>query len=48
MLVPRLKLEQIKGHALMIEVGGDNYSDTPMENGGEKGRLACGEIPYFN
>ncbi|MBV8801850.1 MAG: superoxide dismutase family protein [Gammaproteobacteria bacterium] len=47
-LVPRLKLEQIKGHALIVEIGGDNYSDIPHENGGEKGPLACGEIPYFN
>jgi len=47
-LIPKLKLEEIKGHALMVEIGGDNYSDIPAVNGGEKGNLACGEIPYFN
>lgn len=47
-LVPRLKLDQIKGRALIIEVGGDNYSDIPAVNGSEKAKLACGEIPYFN
>ena len=32
-LIPRLKLDQIKGHALIVEIGGDNYSDTPNANG---------------
>lgn len=46
-LAPRLKLEQIKGRALMIHVGADNYSDKPEKNGGGGARLACGEIPYY-
>lgn len=29
---------------LMIHKGGDTYSDIP-ENGGGKGRVACGLIP---
>ncbi len=41
---PRLKLADIKGRSLMIHEGGDNYSDSP-ENGGGKGRVACGVVP---
>ena len=41
---PRLKLEDIKGRSLVIHEGGDNYTDNP-ENGGGKGRVACGVIP---
>ena len=41
---PRLKLSDVHGRALMIHEGGDNYSDTP-ENGGGKGRVACGVVP---
>jgi Cu-Zn family superoxide dismutase len=41
---PRLKLEDVAGRALMIHAGGDNYTDNP-ENGGGKGRIACGVIP---
>jgi superoxide dismutase, Cu-Zn family len=40
---PRLKLADIKGRSLVIHEGGDNYSDRP-ENGGGKGRVACGVI----
>jgi superoxide dismutase, Cu-Zn family len=40
---PRLKLADIKGRSLVIHEGGDNYSDNP-ENGGGKGRVACGVI----
>lgn len=44
-LAPRLtKLDQIKGRALMIHEGGDNYSDHPMPLGGGGGRMACGVI----
>jgi Cu-Zn family superoxide dismutase len=46
-LAPRLKLEMIKNHALMIHSGGDNYSDSPEKLGGGGARLACGIIPYF-
>jgi superoxide dismutase, Cu-Zn family len=40
----KLKLSDIAGRSLMIHEGGDNYSDNP-ENGGGKGRIACGVIP---
>jgi Cu-Zn family superoxide dismutase len=40
---PRLKLADVKGRSLVIHEGGDNYSDQP-ENGGGKGRVACGVI----
>ena len=41
---PRLKLSDVQGRALVIHEGGDNYSDRP-ENGGGKGRVACGVVP---
>lgn len=41
-LAPRLKLNDIKGHSLMIHAGGDNYSDTPEKLGGGGLRIACG------
>jgi Cu-Zn family superoxide dismutase len=41
---PRLKLDEIKGRALVIHEGGDTYSDQP-ESGGGKGRIACGVVP---
>ena len=34
----------LKGHALMIHVGGDNYSDTPAPLGGGGARFACGVL----
>ena len=34
----------LKGHALMIHAGGDNYSDTPAPLGGGGARIACGVI----
>ena len=40
---PRIKsLDTIKGHALIIHVGGDNYSDQPEPLGGGGARIACG------
>lgn len=41
---PRLKMADVAGRSLMIHAGGDNYTDQP-ENGGGKGRIACGVIP---
>jgi Cu-Zn family superoxide dismutase len=41
---PRLKMEDVKGRALVIHAGGDNYLDEPEPLGGGKGRLACGVI----
>lgn len=45
-LAPRLKLSQIVGRSLIIQAGGDNFSDTPVTNGGGGAKVACGEIPY--
>lgn len=41
---PRLNLADIAGRSIVIHEGGDNYTDDP-ENGGGKGRIACGVIP---
>lgn len=42
---PRLKsLSTLKGHALMIHAGGDNYSDKPEALGGGGARIACGVV----
>jgi len=41
-LAPRLKVSDIKGRALMIHHGGDNYSDQPEKLGGGGARVACG------
>ena len=42
---PRIKdIDVLKGHALIIHTGGDNYSDSPAMSGGGGGRLACGVI----
>ncbi|WP_406604338.1 superoxide dismutase [Cu-Zn] SodC [Bartonella gliris] len=44
-IAPRLKkLSQIKGHSLIIHIGGDNQSEEPLPLGGGGGRLACGII----
>ena len=44
-LAPRLKsLAQLKGHALMVHAGGDNYDDHPHVLGGGGARMACGVI----
>lgn len=44
LLAPHLKLADIKGRALMIHAGGDNYSDAPKPLGGGGPRVACGVI----
>jgi len=45
LLAPRLKqLKQIKGRALIIHAGSDNYADTPVKFGGGSSRIACGAI----
>lgn len=44
MVAPRLKLADVKQHALMIHVGADNYSDTPKPLGGGGGRMVCGVV----
>jgi len=44
-LAPRLKsLDEIKGKALMVHIGGDNHADHPQPLGGGGGRYACGVI----
>lgn len=42
---PRLtRLADVKGKALMIHAGGDNYADQPKPLGGGGDRIACGVI----
>lgn len=42
---PRLtRLSEVKGKALMIHAGGDNFSDQPKPLGGGGDRIACGVI----
>jgi len=43
-LAPRLKISDIKSRALIIHMGGDNYSDDPALLGGGGARIACGVI----
>jgi Cu-Zn family superoxide dismutase len=43
-LAPRIQPSELKGHALMIHQGGDNYSDTPEKLGGGGARAACGIV----
>ena len=41
-LAARLTVADLKGRALVIHAGGDNYSDTPKKLGGGGSRIACG------
>jgi Cu-Zn family superoxide dismutase len=42
---PRLtKLSDVKGKALMVHAGGDNFADQPAPLGGGGARIACGVI----
>lgn len=43
-MAPRLRLEEVKGRALVVHSGGDNYSDHPLPNGGGKSRIVGGII----
>ena len=43
-VAPRLKLNEVKGRAIIVHSGGDNYSDIPIVNGGGKSRIAGGII----
>ena len=44
-LAPRIhKIDEIKGKALMVHVGGDNHADMPKPLGGGGDRMACGVI----
>lgn len=40
----RLNLDQVQGLSIIINEGGDNYSDHPYALGGGGGRIACGVI----
>ena len=41
----RLTVAPVRGLALMIHAGGDNYADQPAALGGGGLRIACGTIP---
>jgi Cu-Zn family superoxide dismutase len=43
-LAPRLKSGNLRGRALMVHAGGDNYADQPAALGGGGARIACGTI----
>jgi superoxide dismutase, Cu-Zn family len=43
-VVPHLAVADVKGHSVMIHIGGDNYSDQPAPLGGGGARIACGVI----
>lgn len=42
---PRLRLADVRGRALMVHAGGDNYADRPQALGGGGARVACGVVP---
>jgi Cu-Zn family superoxide dismutase len=42
-LAPRLKVDTVIGHSLMVHEGGDNYSDNPPVGGGGT-RMYCGVV----
>ena len=44
LIAPRLKLQDIRQHAVIIHAGGDNYADIPKPLGGGGNRIACGII----
>ncbi|WP_023603184.1 superoxide dismutase family protein [Aliivibrio logei] len=43
-LAPRIKLDDLKGRAIMIHAGADNHSDHPAKLGGGGTRMMCGVI----
>jgi Cu-Zn family superoxide dismutase len=44
LVAPRLKLADIKNHAVIIHEGEDNYADKPKKAGGGGARFACGVV----
>jgi Cu-Zn family superoxide dismutase len=44
MLAPRLSVDKIQNHAIMIHENGDNYDYVPSPLGGGGARIACGII----
>ncbi|MFD2191739.1 superoxide dismutase [Cu-Zn] SodC [Pistricoccus aurantiacus] len=45
-LAPRLTVDDLAGHALVIHAGGDNYADEPEPLGGGGERVACGVADF--
>lgn len=46
LMAPRIKtVAEVRGHAVMLHAGGDNYADQPAPLGGGGARLACGVAP---
>jgi superoxide dismutase, Cu-Zn family len=43
-IAPHLTVADVKGHAIIIHAGGDNYSDQPAPLGGGGSRIACGVV----
>jgi len=43
-LAPRIQISDLKGRALILHAGGDNYSDQPKALGGGGPRVACGIV----
>ena len=42
---PRIRdIDTLRGHAIVIHAGGDNFSDQPAPLGGGGARIACGVI----
>jgi len=44
LVAPHLTVADVKGHAIVIHAGGDNYSDDPKPLGGGGARIACGVV----
>ena len=42
LVVPHLRVADVRGRSIMIHAGGDNYSDQPAPLGGGGARIACG------
>ena len=43
-LAPKLTVQKIQHHSVIIHAHGDNYSDQPLPLGGGGARIACGVI----
>lgn len=44
LLAPHLKVADLKGRAIVIHAGADNYADDPKPLGGGGARIACGVV----
>lgn len=44
LVAPHLKVADLKGRAIIIHAGADNYSDDPKALGGGGARIACGVV----